>query len=325
MKRLLFASLIALSMVMSSCTRHGTLMSPAEFANALEIKAPTPPRNWCLLVGINKYPTCPLNGCVNDVYNMKKFLIDNGYFKENEICILTDEQATKSMILLALRNMKELSSKGSKIYFHNSCHGTQVPAELGDKSEIDGFYEAICPVDFGWDENGNAVNAITDKEFIAIFKQFPDGVILNWSSDSCHSGDLTRETAPPTFIGRMKAKIKSFPIPAKVAAKLRMARAESPKSRGMVNGVLDVGFLSGCRSDQTSADAYFVDHSEGAFTHFLIGALKREPNASLKQLAEMMQRDMKLAGFEQRPQAEGARIKTDSWLTDEKQINEKDF
>jgi metacaspase-1 len=307
MKRILLSCMVLASMLLGSCTRQGTIMTPEELSQALEIKAPTPPINSCLLVGINKYPSAPLNGCVNDVYNMKKFLIENGYFKENEICTLIDEQAQKRVIKLALLNIKERSTRGSKVYFGFSGHGTQVPGENGS-SEIDGFYEVVCPVDFEWDENGNAQNAITDKEFVEIFRQLPAGVIFNWSSDSCHSGDLTREVAPLSLIGKMKAKIKSFPIPAKVAAKLRLARAENPKSKGMVNGVLDVGFLSGCRSDQTSADAFFLQ-SEGAFTHFFIQAMKREPNATLKQLEGMMQRDMKLAGFEQRPQAEGARVK----------------
>lgn len=307
MKKLLFVTLFAMSMFVSSCTRFGTVMSPEEFASSLEIKPAAPPINTCILVGINDYPSSPLKGCVNDVLNMKKFLIENRYFKENEICTLINEQATKGMIKLALLNMRERSTKGSVVYFGFSGHGTQIIAE-NNASEIDGFYEAICPVDFGWDANGAAENAITDKEFVEIFKRLPAGVIFNWSSDSCFSGDLTREVAPPTFIGKMKAKVKSFPIPAIVAAKLRLARAENPQSKGMVNGVLDVGFLSGCRSDQTSADAFFLQ-SEGAFTHFFIQALKREPNATLKQLEGMMQRDLKLAGFEQRPQAEGARIK----------------
>lgn len=306
MKKILFATLLSLLLVVSSCTRHGTIMSPEEFVSSLEIK---PPVNSCLLIGINDYPSAPLNGCVNDVINMKNFLIENGYFKENEICTLTNEQATKSVIKLAILNIIERSTKGSKVYIHFSGHGTQVPAENGS-SEIDGFYEVICPVDFGWDANGNAQNAITDKEFVEMFSKLPAGVIFNWSSDSCHSGDLTRESPQPTFIGKMKTKLRSFPIPAKVAAKLRFARADSTKSKSkeIIDGVLNVGFLSGCRSDQTSADAFFLQ-PEGAFTHFLIQALKREPDATLKQIESMMQRDLKLAGFEQRPQAEGARIK----------------
>ena len=308
MKKILLVCLVAIAMFLPSCTnKQGNLMTLDEMV--LMGGSKEPPVNMAVLVGINSYPSCPLNGCVNDVYNMKKFLIDNKYFKEEEIHVITDDNATKECVMLHLSRMINVATSGSKMYFHNSTHGTQVPSV--DTAELDGFNESICCVDFAWRNDGSADGAITDKEFVKIFSKFPKGVIFNWSSDSCHSGDLTREITPPTFVGKIKTKIKSFPIPAKVAAKLRLARAENPKSKSkdMVDGILDVGFLSGCRDDQTSADASFGGVSEGAFTHFLIQALKREPNANMKQLATMMQTDLRRSGFEQRPQAEGARIK----------------
>ena len=40
----------------------------------------------CLLIGINYTGTSfALNGCINDSYNIQKFLLSNGYFAENQL------------------------------------------------------------------------------------------------------------------------------------------------------------------------------------------------------------------------------------------------
>lgn len=306
MKKLLALFIVVFLAFSAGCDRFGR---PKTFEDIAADLAGPPPQNMAVIVGINTYPGCPLRGCVNDAVNMKNYLIKNRIFKESEICMLTDDGATKERIMAALEAMVSKSSRGSRLYFHYSGHGTQVAAT--DPREEDGFYEAICPVDFAWAEDGTAPTGITDKELVAIFRKIPAGAIFRWSSDSCHSGDLTRDITPPTIAGRIMAKVRAFPIPAKVAAKLRLARAENPqtKTKELVDDILDVGYVSGCRSDQTSADASFAGVPEGAFTHFMLQALKREPKATAKQLVGMMQRDLKLAGFEQRPQAEGARIK----------------
>ena len=52
-----------------------------------------------LLIGINKYPNCPLNGCVNDVNDMANFLVQQYKFNPDNIRMLTDERATTAAIL----------------------------------------------------------------------------------------------------------------------------------------------------------------------------------------------------------------------------------
>jgi metacaspase-1 len=41
--------------------------------------------NRALLVGINRYPSAPLNGCINDIEDMAKFLVDKCVFTKSDI------------------------------------------------------------------------------------------------------------------------------------------------------------------------------------------------------------------------------------------------
>ena len=77
--------------------------------------------------------------------------------------------------------------------------------------------------------------------------------------------------------------------------------------RAMVGGLLDVGFMSGCRSDQTSADAYIQGDYCGAFTFFFMKAFKEAPDLPMTELRKKVCGYLEAGGYTQRPEAEGAR------------------
>ena len=58
-----------------------------------------------LLVGVNKYkiPGSDLNGCVNDVTNIRDILLKYFGFDVNDIRVLIDDSATKENIMNRLR------------------------------------------------------------------------------------------------------------------------------------------------------------------------------------------------------------------------------
>ena len=55
-----------------------------------------------LLVGINKYPGQPLNGCINDVDDMAAYLVKERGFGPGAIPYLKDGQATTANIVAGL-------------------------------------------------------------------------------------------------------------------------------------------------------------------------------------------------------------------------------
>ncbi len=226
--------------------------------------------NKALLIGINKYPGNELHGCVNDISDMAHFLNQKCNFAMGDIRLLTDARATTHGIRERLKWLMGDVKAGDRLFFHYSGHGAQ-KATRNPKAEIDGLDEVICPVDFDWTDE----HMIRDKEFHALFAKVPPGVEFVWVSDSCHSGDLTR-----TFKiskGKNKEKLKTILPPADLDWRLRTAAQSKIKAltmNGSTNS-LNLALISGCKSNQTSADAYIKGRYNGALTYYLLSELKK--------------------------------------------------
>jgi hypothetical protein len=209
---------------------------------------------------------------------------------------LVDGRATTGNILDRL-NWLTQASPGDRVLFHYSGHGAQVPAR-NSSGEIDQLSECICPVDFDWSEQ----RMIIDKQFVEIFKKIPPGVRFSWISDSCHSGDLDRGLTK----GNSKVLgIRRFPIPADIAWRQRIAKKKA--LRAMVGNTLDVGYISGCMDNQTSADAEFGGKANGALTYFLLRNLGNMLQSPISSVTNKVISDLQSSGYEQTPTCSGAR------------------
>jgi len=251
--------------------------------------------NRAFLVGINSYPGAPLRGCVNDVVDMANFLVNQCAFRKEEIRLLTDDRATTAGIVERLNWLAKGLKKGDRVLFHYSGHGAQM-ATRNKKEEIDGLDEVICPVDFDWSD----AHAVRDKDFAKIFSAVPDGVEFVWVSDSCHSGDLSRD---------MSVK-RAFPCPADFAWRNSAAEniKKTPLGLSKAATSINAALLSGCKSDQTSADAMFANRSNGALTYFLLHELNKTggKTQSLVNLVKSINASLKSHGYQQQPQLEGS-------------------
>jgi len=105
-----------------------------------------------VLIGCN-YPgtEAELRGCVNDVWNMKKVLINIYSFLEKDIVVLIDThhsytQPTGKNIRLALSKLVRAAKPGDVLFVHYSGHGTRLPAEPDDEDNT-GYDECIVPTD----------------------------------------------------------------------------------------------------------------------------------------------------------------------------------
>lgn len=255
-----------------------------------------------LLVGINRYPGAPLAGCVNDVQDMAETLVETYGFSPENVRLLVDERATTQAIKDRIDWLVKVR-KGARVFFHFSGHGVQYPTR-DYAHEIDGMLEAVCPVDFAWDLD----HMLTDKDFVRMFARIPKGCTFTWVNDSCHSGDLTRSMPGPNapdMIPRM------YPTPVDIEWRKRTCRSRSiaPAPRAVVCGRLEVGFVSGCRSDQTSADTYVNGRPCGALTHYFLETLKEPGNLTkpLEEVVKLTRDRLAQLGYTQQPQAEGRR------------------
>jgi len=271
-------------------------------------------RKRALLVGINAYPSSPLRGCVNDVVLMSKILTEQYGFETKEKRMLTDASATTANILERLEWLVDGAQPGDVLYFHYSGHGSQMVDDKYDSDdEPDGLDEIICPVDLDWRDK-----VVTDDMLKKIFNKVPAGVNLTVMLDSCHSGSMMDQSYQYQPLGEGEARTAEFddprtrnrllPMPADIANR-GFGLDLKPKPRSVQSRDVDnTGLLlTGCQSQQTSADAYLDGQYMGAGTCSLAKTLEANNyDVDYKTLVENMNQFMVDTGFSQRPELNGS-------------------
>jgi hypothetical protein len=258
--------------------------------------------NKALLVGVNKYkmPGSDLSGCVNDVTNMRDILLKYFGFTTKEMRIFVDERATKKNIIDGLKWLVNKAKSNDRLLFHFSGHGSQIVDKDGDELK-DRKDEIICPHDMDWDGT-----FITDDDLGKIFSALPKGANLDVFLDSCHSGTGTRDMAAIRALPfELSFKPRFLPPPADIAAR---ADDEDMEVRKLLRGTnpLNHVLFSGCRDNQTSADAQIGGSYNGAFTYYTCKHLRdTKGSLSRSELVKRVRASLKFNGFSQVPQLEG--------------------
>mmetsp|Transcript_26504 Transcript_26504/g.40220 ORF Transcript_26504/g.40220 Transcript_26504/m.40220 type:complete len:513 (-) Transcript_26504:57-1595(-) len=246
-------------------------------------------RRRALLIGINYTGTrAALRGCINDAKNMRNVLIRKHAFPGDtcHMVMLTDEpsrgrnyQPTYSNIRRGLQWLLQGVSQGDVLFFHFSGHGAQVPDKTGH--EADGLNETILPLDY---EN----KQITDDELWgSIVYPLPAGARLTALMDCCHSG--TGLDLPFEYMYKQNKHNK-------YNQSSWMEDLNPAHSQG------DVVLISGCKDDQTSADAFQQGTAGGAMTQAFLTAYEQHPYCTYPELLQAIHQALKQRRFTQRPQ-----------------------
>lgn len=208
-----------------------------------------------LVIGTN-YPgsSCQLNGCVNDANNMVLFLTSRCGYLMQDIHLLTDDgmPATLQNILNSFNWLinKATAEGCTELWLSYSGHGSYVNDVNGD--EADGRDEALCPCDCD-----TAGFIIDDDIYDKLVAKLPAGVNLFAIFDCCHSGSML--DLPITFTKEGRKIENDHMVKANIIS------------------------ISGCRDDQTSADAYIKGKYAGALTWSFLEAVK-ENNYSMSTI-----------------------------------------
>lgn len=260
------------------------------------------PKKKALLVGINAYSDGALRGCVNDVIRMNHVLTHNfGFTKNSDKRMLVDRSATTKNILARLEWLVKDAQAGDVLFFHYSGHGSQmIDVDYNLDVEPDGLDEIICPVDLNWRDK-----VVKDDDFARIFAKVPADVNLTVLLDCCHSGGGLREFSPTPN------KIRALSAPADILNR-GYDKSLAPKTRGIyidraVHTIEDQkgALVSGCRSNQTSADAWIQTERKymGAFTHYCTKALEKSNwDITYENLAAETNLLLDHHGYDQRPE-----------------------
>lgn len=281
-------------------------------------------RRKALLVGINYIGTSnALRGCINDVKNMSLFLNQRFGYQFDDMVILTDDQRemaripTRENILRAMQWLVKDARPNDSLVFHYSGHGG-VTEDL-DGDEESGFDDVIYPLDF--QQNGHIVDDIMHDIMV---KPLPAGCRLTALFDSCHSGtaldlpyvystkgvvkepNLLKDAggdALQAFLsyerGNIGGAISSLGGMFKKVTRLGNSNREQVIT--IKASPADVISISGCKDDQTSADATENGQNTGAMSWSFIKTITEYPNQSYLSLLNNM-RTLLSGKYSQKPQ-----------------------
>jgi len=262
-------------------------------------------RQRALMVGINEFrdrSINKLNGCINDMLDMRKLAKSYFQYTNSDIHCLNDDRAKTKMIKDRLEMLRDWAKPGDKVLFTFSSHGSQIRDRDGDETK-DHMDEIICPWDMDWDRE----LYITDDWMKELCDSFKEGVSFEVLIDACHSGTMLRNGFPR--IPGVTIQNRSITPPLSIA--LRAEGEENimkPTPRFMTRALKDSEKVlwAGCKSNQTSADAYFNGRYNGAMTYAFCQVVSRAKGViSRKDTIIAMQRMLRRGGYDQIPQLEG--------------------
>lgn len=227
-----------------------------------------------LLIGINYRGTeSELSGCINDVQNMSIILQNNYNF--TKIKMLTDDTIDKPRKSSIIRNLEWLlgnNKKGDELYFHYSGHGSWMYDQNNDEDDCKD--ECLIPIDY----NSHGV-ILDDLLQEIIVKKLNRGVKLTVILDCCHSGTALDLRYSCNFnTNFIKVENMGYML------------------------IPNVFMISGCRDDQTSADAYIEKKYQGALSYHVMKVLKEHNfNITKGDLLKELHKYLKTGGYTQKP------------------------
>ena len=219
-------------------------------------------KKYAVLIGINYIGTSSeLSGCINDANNLKEFLIERCNYLPENILMLTDDKEENKPTKQNIKNSFDLlvnkakNEQFTELWLSYSGHGSYKNDKSGD--EDDQRDEVLCPVDYS--KSGMISD---DYIYNNLISKLPSGITLFSLMDCCHSGTILD---------------------------LPYLYKDSVKTNNNNSYEATVISISGCRDDQTSADAYIDSGYEGAMTWSFLNALYHvNYKATMKELIERM-------------------------------------
>ena len=250
---------------------------------------------YALLIGIN-YKNTPiqLQGCINDINNMRNFLQNSlGYTRFITLTDDTPYKPTRKNILAAFNILIGSLKSGDEAFISYSGHGSRV-ADY-NRDEVSGADSVIVPVDF------QAAGFISDDLIrISVAQRVPKGVKMYVVLDACHSGtacDLRYKVDDSSTY--TTTSLPTIYIPSE------WTRIQSTYEFTNYKETLgEVYSISGCQDEQTSEDAYIESEQtfNGALTYILLSILKSNDLKTLKwnEFLEAICCNERIKGYTQR-------------------------
>lgn len=208
-------------------------------------------------VGINAYPSSPLQGCVRDVHNLIELLEPRGW----ECSYLLDAAATGAEMEHLWREGVELTKPKDALIVHYSGHGSQGPSTMEEGDRLD-----ECLVDV-------QMEPFWDNRLGAILQDVHPHARVFVILDCCHSHTGTRLLAPLGVASAGDSYRKSKSLPTALLRQVRGVAAPTVRdlARDETRPIVE---FAACRSDQVTYDAQINGVIQGCYTRAFIDAVK---------------------------------------------------
>jgi len=235
-----------------------------------------------------------LRGCVNDVVDIRERLVAKYKVNPDNIRMLTDYRATAKVELEHWDWIIGCCDPVEKdvLIIQNSSHGTNF--RIRRNGVLDNYVsDVICPSDFDWDNNFISADMIHDK-----LQKVPPNTTVIFISDSCCSGNLVKRLSQKDSVPKRMLPPEDI-LNRSIGQELQTKTIQSYVS--IIDSV-NVIFLSGCQSNQTSADAYIDGRYNGALTAALKDVIDRMPEVNWHTCHEEIHKYLTDGDYDQEPE-----------------------
>lgn len=257
---------------------------------------------WAFLVGLDKYavPENNLNGCINDIRDIYKLLIQDYGFKPDNIRTLANKRATQGNIIKRLEWLVKSAKPGDDAFFYFSGHGSRVRDRNGDELK-DHMDELFCTYELNWDD------PLLDDKVGQILSGIKNGVFLTVIADCCHSGTITRSAPSPAHVP-VGGKIRYVDPPFDIESRHIGRGLKQNTFKGCLVPKFGHILLSGCAPNQTSAESRMSNGDiRGALTYHLAEILRSKKYKSWVAVHKAVCSILNKQGFQQDPQLYGTK------------------
>lgn len=213
-----------------------------------------------LFVGINAYDAGlampPLRGCAQDGTNMLVQCVTDGFWKNADATLLTEENATLAAVRAEIARLASAAAPGDLVLYYHSSHGVSMAPGVSEESDVAAL---LCRDECYW-----------DRDLADDLAAFADGVRVIVMADACHSAGLFKTAGTSFGLG------SGFAERMRKLTRAARARRAAAGGRSLLSAEDDVAFMAAADVMQTSWDS----GEGGAFTgSFLEGWRSRVADA----------------------------------------------
>ncbi len=223
-----------------------------------------------LAVAIDRYPTCPLNGCLNDGEDFYNTLVQSVGYDPRQIRYLANDQATKANILKGL----EWAADAEFALCFYAGHGS---LDSSGKNPI------LVPHDYDkwWNDpldNAEIARSVGGMRGVMIY-------------DCCHSGSLASSGADRSVLSGMaeydcRERCMANPFMDGFAAPAFVEDTGSREAGDLHVNDSRFVYISGCRNAETSKEARVDGKPRGLFSSSLCRLFRENPGRTVRDLWE---------------------------------------